>query len=429
MAHVLIVDLPGGRDEDILRAAIRRCDDASFLTANLDDYAAWPLCGVMLALACHRICVPGFEYAEVERQVMALHRAHPIDAVLCLIETRLTTAARLAQKLGVPHISPACAALLCDKFSVRQRLREHGIAQPEFALAESRASLPEVVDRLGLPVLVKPSDGCGSNNIVPLRNAPERSAFEHALIHAPAPSDDYGLGVHANGRLLVERYMNGSVIGCDTMSVNGQHRLLGVHDKLFFSPPSFAIRGGCFTPNSPQFAAIEAYVFSVLDAVGFDWGATHVELMLTAEGPRLIEINPRLVGAWMPRLVGLALGRSIHADLIDAHLGRWPEQSAAAAPARFAVSRWIVASSEGVFEGLTTPPPCMPGEVLFEMLTGVGDAVRPPLQNSERIGFVMVAAATRKEAERLAERHVAKARVVLRSVAKKTGQATAAAPC
>ncbi len=428
MAHVLIIELPGGRDEDILRAAIRRCDDVSFLTANPDDYSRFPLCRVMIPLACHRLCVPGLEYAEVERQVMALHQAHPIDAVLCLIETRLTTAARLAQTLGVPHISPACAALLRDKFSVRQRLQERGIAQPAFALAESAASVLAEVDRLGLPALVKPSDGYGSTNIVPLRNLPERRAFEHALLHEPAPSDDYGLGVHANGRLLVERFMNGTIIGCDTLSVNGRHRLLGVHDKLFFSPPSFAIRGGCFTPNGPQFAAIEAYVFSVLDAVGFDCGATHIELMLTAEGPRLIEINPRLVGAWMPRLVGLALGRSIHSDLIDVHLGRWPEQSASAAPARFAVSRWFVASSQGVFEGLMTPPPCIPGEVLFEVLRGVGDTVRPPLQNAERIGFVMVAAATRKEAERRAERYVAKSHVVLRSAAK-AGRTTAAAPC
>jgi biotin carboxylase len=197
--------------------------------------------------------------------------------------------------------------------------------------------------------------------------------------------------------------------------VNGKHRLLGVHDKLFFPPPSFAIRGGCFTPNGPELADIEAYVFRVLDVVGFDWGATHIELMMTAEGPRLIEINPRLVGAWMPRLVGLALGRSIHADLIDVHLGRWPDASPLAAPARIAVSRWFVAAKQGQFEKLLAPPPPVPGKLLIEVLRSAGSNVRPPLENADRIGYVMVSAASRKKAERLAEQHVSRSRVVLRS--------------
>jgi biotin carboxylase len=416
MAHLLIVDLPAGRDEDILTAAIQRGDDASFVTATLDGYAAFAMAHIVLKLACNRICVPGFEYEEVERQVMALHQKHPIDAVLCLIETRLITAARLAQKLGVPHISPECTALLRDKFSVRQRLLERGIAQPEFALAESASALMTEVNRLGLPVLVKPCDGSGSSNIVLMRDEDERLAFAQKMAAGYTPDQDYGLGVHANGRLLLERYMQGQIIGCDTMSVNGEHRMLGVHEKVFFPPPSFAIKGGCFTPNGPPFAAIEAYVFSALDAVGFNWGATHIELMLSADGPRLIEINPRLVGAWIPRLVGLALGRSIHSDLIDVHLGRWPT-AMAKAPAKIAVSRWITARSEGVLERVVLPPNVSKGAVLTEVLLHPGAHVRPPLENVDRIGFVMARANSRHEAERIATRVVAQTQVVLRKAA------------
>ena len=47
--------------------------------------------------------------------------------------------------------------------------------------------------------------------------------------------------------------------------------------------------------------------------------------MLTDEGPRLVEINPRLVVARVVRLISAALGRSVQADLIMLHTkGRLP---------------------------------------------------------------------------------------------------------
>ena len=60
-----------------------------------------------------------FDYLEVERRVLAVHQQYPIDAVLCLIDTRMPEAARLAHTLGLRHLNPSSATLLRDKFSVR----------------------------------------------------------------------------------------------------------------------------------------------------------------------------------------------------------------------------------------------------------------------------------------------------------------------
>jgi predicted ATP-grasp superfamily ATP-dependent carboligase len=224
---------------------------------------------------------------------------------------------------------------------------------------------------------------------------------------------DYGLGVSASDRLLVERYMQGTLIGCDTMTVNGEHRLLGVHEKLMFAPPSFAIRGSCFTPNGPIFADLERYASEALTAVGFDWGATHMELMITADGPRIIEINPRLVGAKLPRLVGYALGRSIHSDLIDVHLGCWPPELGSDRSDQVAALRWITTSQSGVLDRIELPQWTDPRLRCVELLKRPGDLVHPPFENADRLGFVMTCASSRSEAEELAERYIAQATVAL----------------
>jgi len=217
---------------------------------------------------------------------------------------------------------------------------------------------------------------------------------------------DYGLGVKANDRLLVEQYMTGLVIGCDTLTQNGTHTLVGVNEKLFFEPPSFAIRGGCFMPNTGQFKAIETYVFALLDAVGFDCGATHIELILNEDGLNLVEINPRLVGAKIPRLINLACKRSIHSDLIDVHLGQ-PVTPVTQA-SEVAVTRWLVADQTALLAGVKLPDTQDPRVACIEILKCEGAPVRPPMENADRIGYVMTCAKTRSEADEAAEDFIQK---------------------
>ena len=406
MAHLLIIELPGGNDTDILQAAIDRGDSFTLLTADLALYQQQPTVNALLQHAHACINVPSFDMQAVESQVLAAHKAKAFDAVLCLLDIRLIETATLAQALELKYLNLTSAQLLRDKFSVRQRLQERGIAQPLFALATSNEELKKAVDHIGLPVLIKPSDGYGSQNIVVIEHEDDLAPWMSPLEDMLPSRADYGLGVKANDRLLVEQYMQGVVIGCDTLTQNGQHTLVGVNEKLFFEPPSFAIRGGCFMPNKGQFKAIEAYVFALLDAVEFDCGATHIELMLHADGLSLIEINPRLVGAKIPRLISLACKRSIHSDLIDLHLGRPVAPFSEAS--EVAVTRWLVASQTAKLASIELPTTAESRIACVEMLKQAGDSVRPPMENADRIGYVMSCAPTRQEADAAAENFISK---------------------
>ena len=411
MAHLLILELPGGNDGDIIEAALARGDSFVFLCSHLAMYQQQAAMARLLEQASQVIEVADFDMHRVLPLVQPAHQAQAFDALLCLIDIRLQEAAELAAHLGLPWLRAAQAGLLRDKFNVRQTLAAAGLPQPECALACSNAELQQAVATLGLPVLIKPADGYGSQNIVVLRHEEDLDPLLSPLDDMLPSRAEYGLGVKANDRLLVERFMQGKVIGCDTLSSQGQHVLLGIHEKTFFAPPSFAIRGGCFLPNQGQFAEIERYVFRVLDAVGFDIGAAHVELMLTETGPQLIEVNPRLVGAKIPRLVSLALHRSLHQDLIAVHCGQTPVITST--PTDVAVSRWVVAEQAGVLREVQLPSWSAQLDGVFEILKQPGQPVRPPYDNADRIGYVMVRAPDRQQAEQLAEQFVSECRVIL----------------
>ena len=414
MAHLLIIDLPGGNDTDLLAAARQAGHRFSFLSSDLALYQQQPAVNACLQDAVEQLEVADFNLAEAARRVQALHQRLPIDALLCLIDIRLKEAAHLANMLGLPYLNADSAALLRDKHAVRQRLQQHGLAQPEFRPANSTEELKQAVASLGLPVLIKPADGYGSQNIVVLREEADLEPWISPLECMLPSNAQYGLGVRANDHLLVERYMEGQFIGCDTLTVHGQHQLVGVNQKRMFAPPSFAIEGGCFTPGHAGYEAVQAYVFQALDAVGFDWGAAHVELILTAQGPRLVEINARLVGAKIPRLISLALGHSIHQDLIDVHLGHAPSGATQMAPTCVAVTRWVTAPSAGILDHLVLPDWSDPGIRCVEVFAKAGDHIHPPFENADRMAYVMTTGATQGEAEALAERFVADTRVIYR---------------
>jgi len=434
MSHLLVIDLPGGNDGDVLSAALALGHRYTLASADPAHYRAQAELGPLLDRAVAVLALPA-DGAGWAMAMAAAHRADPFDAVLCLQDLRLVEAARVARALGLRHVSPGAAALCRDKAAVRARLAEAGIAQPPFALVEAGpgagARLIEAVARVGLPAIVKPVDGFGSQHVFALRSEADLGILRQLADLVAQGPGDYGLGIAARGALLVERLFDGPVLGCDVMRVDGRQVLLGVNEKIMAVPPSFAILGGCFTAHCGQFVALDAWLTRVLDAVGFADGAAHVELVMTADGPQLVEINPRLVGARIARLIGAALGRSVHADLIRLHLaGDLPPP---ANQSRHAVTRWLIAHEPGVLAGIDwaeCPDPALVGPALVgpalvgpalvgPALVGIvanahpGDTVRPALDNADRLAMVMTAGPDRAQIEALAERVVADARVRL----------------
>lgn len=406
MAHLLIIDLPGGNDFDILHSAKNRGHTVTFLTSDLSLYLEQDEVKYYLDAAYQLIEVKDFVFETVLAKVLAAHQILRIDAVICLIEIRLLEASKLATVLNTHYLNLNSAVLLRDKYNVRRRLAEKNILQPDFALATTTAEIKSAIQTLGLPLLIKPSDGYGSQNVVVLQTELDLDPLISPVEIMLPSRAEYGLGVKANDRLLVERYMKGDFIGVDTLTINGVHKFLGVHVKKMLPPPSFAIQGGCFTPRNEGHAEIEKYVFSILDAIEFDSGATHIELMLTHEGPRLIEINPRLVGAKIARLVSYALDRSIHEDLIDVHLGIWPFELTNKSGHQVAASRWFTSPVAGTIKSITPPPWNDSNVKCVEFLKKVGQHVQPAFENSERFGYVMVCGETEELAVALAQRYI-----------------------
>lgn len=407
MAHLLLLEVPGGNDFALLEDAVAAGHDVTFVTADLAHYRSQGEATLAaLAQAREVIEVAPFTYPQLEQAALALHARRAVDAILCLIDIRLVEASLLAEKLDLRFLNPATTRLMRDKVSVRQTLARKGIRQPKFALAESADQVHAAVLQIGFPVLVKPADGYGSQNVNVVESKEELERLLELLDGLTAHPIDYGLGVQANNRYSVEQYIRGSMIGCDVFSNTQERVLLGINDKLMFPPPSFAIRGSCFPSARYDTTAIKDYAFQILDAVNFDFGAAHIEMIVADDGPYLVEVNPRLVSAQIPYQMGYALQRSINLDLIDLHLGASLAELRDIQPRAFSAIRWMTAARAGTLSSIDLPQRTGDEICRVVLFKKPGDLVKPPLSNGDRIGYVIATGATQLLAEQAADRYV-----------------------
>ena len=108
MAHLLIVELPGGNDVDIVCAAKARGDTFVFLTADVSHYQRLPAVWSWVEQAQQIVETAEFD-TSLEQQIQGMHAQRPFDAILCLLDIRLVETALLARALGLRFLNPDAA--------------------------------------------------------------------------------------------------------------------------------------------------------------------------------------------------------------------------------------------------------------------------------------------------------------------------------
>ena len=274
--------------------------------------------------------------------VAAAVAPHRPTGILTFAEVQMPFTAAVAERLALTYHSVATARLLADKYLQRRALHDAGLPGPAFWDApipetggegDGRA-LQELADRVTYPAIVKPRRGTSSA-------ATARADDPRQLVDLVAR-----FGAQEGG-LVVEEYLRdrsdsgpfADDIAVELLAQDGRVWHLATTGKFRHAPP---FRGrGCFLPSHVDPATEEAsfaLAEAALHAVGIRDGFANVDLKLTPEGPRLVEVNGRLGGnvhalmelaggpQILPLLFRVALGHDMAADPAVAQVasGLWP---------------------------------------------------------------------------------------------------------
>ncbi|MDN3259812.1 ATP-grasp domain-containing protein [Streptomyces sp. CSDS2] len=287
-----------------------------------------------------------------------------VDGITTFSDLTIELTAGLARVLGLEFHSPLTAALLVDKHRQRARLAEAGLPAPRHGALRAGAGeerVREAVTAVGVPAVVKPRRGAGSRNTVLVGTVEEGVRAVTGLHRAGEPE------------LVLEEYLVGdpSVAGRhwgDYVSVEsvvnaGQVTHIGVTGKPPLLEP-FRETGAFFPADlpGPVRAEVLEATADALRALGVSGGITHTEFKLTADGPRLIEVNGRL-GGFVNDVVGRATGFSLLRTALDCALGILPGPLTVPSPQRVAYQRFLappmgaraVSSVSGIKEARALP--------------------------------------------------------------------------
>ncbi|MFJ1957916.1 ATP-grasp domain-containing protein [Streptomyces microflavus] len=242
-----------------------------------------------------------------------------VPALAGLINTTDTwsvPAAELAAELGLPGPVPAAVRLLRDKRRVREALYAQGLSlSAAVAVPPGPEGADAVLRTVGLPAVLKDSAGTSSRGVWIVHD-------EEALHHALAEAARQPL----KGALFAETFLAGPLYSAETLSWEGTTRLLGVLSRQTSRAAVVREEVAAFPVALPdgERAAIEAWVGRVLEVAGHRRGFAHVEFILTAGGPELVEINRRIGGALVGEVLCRTLGTNVYTAMMDEALGRRP---------------------------------------------------------------------------------------------------------
>jgi hypothetical protein len=242
------------------------------------------------------------------------------QAVLAASETGVALADQLSAALGLPHNTPELAPARAHKLQEARALEKAGIP---CARTESVSDLAEVPSVLGkferFPVVVKPVDSAGSDGLAICADEEEaRTAIGQLLGRRNMVGT-------INESVLVQEYLKGPQYYLNTVSVDGRHAINEVFLARVEEWQGKPVLRGHHTlcQLSADERVLVEYGLRCLDVLGVRHGASHMEVRLTAAGPRLIETNFRMMGPLLPSDPYVsALGHSAATLWADAVLGR-----------------------------------------------------------------------------------------------------------
>lgn len=250
------------------------------------------------------------------QKVLELVQAENIDGITTAATDKpMRVIGACADQLGKPGPSLKSCLDSTDKGRMARVFESAGVPQPEFEVGvdepfeKMRARLQS-----GLPIVVKPTDSSGSRGVTLVKDA---SGFQEAIDYAAASS--------TTGEVIVQEALTGHEVSVEMLvDACGEPHVITVTDKETTGAPHFVELGHSQPTELPakQADAVIALAKQAARALGLRSCGGHVEIMVTEQGPKIIEFGARLGGDFIStKLVPLSTGVNMVDQLLDLCLG------------------------------------------------------------------------------------------------------------
>ena len=238
----------------------------------------------------------GFKEADIcllistidTEKVLEAAKKYEIDGIMTLAsDMPMRTIAEVSQKLHLPGIDEKTALKATDKVEMRKALKASNVPIPQFYYCNKLDDYKIIVNNFKQKYIVKPSDNSGSRGIYLVESQEES---EKAFYYSRKNS--------RSGIVLVEEYMEGPEVSAEALTIDGETSVIAITDKITTGPPNFVEIGHTQPSHLSKDIQkkIEEISIWAIQAIGIKNGPSHIEIKITKEGPKVVELGARLGG-------------------------------------------------------------------------------------------------------------------------------------
>jgi phosphoribosylamine-glycine ligase len=250
-------------------------------------------------------------------------------------ENGVLSKAWLGEALNLPALSEKAALVVTDKLLMRKCFREKTPSiTPAFSRASDWKDVENFVNEYGFPVILKPTNLVKSLLVTKNDSFAElRRNFDLARKKVRALYEKYD--VHNRQPLLiVEEFLQGPVFSVDlVIDISQEIRALPVVDLVTARDLGVPDNYNYKRLLSSQFSkeeqkALQAVAIEGVRASNLTNSAAHAELVLTSEGPKIIEIGARF-GGYRSVMYDLSYGVNMYEAILNLAVGKQVKASPA----------------------------------------------------------------------------------------------------
>lgn len=334
-----------------------------------------------------------------EKKVLAeitslLEKEIEICACISFIDPFVSYAAKLSKQLGLVNISADSLYLMENKIRVRDKLKDLP-SSPFYTVFHHDIPIEQFVQmyKSFIPLIIKPPSSNGSKNVL-LVDTIEK--FENGLKFLQKR--------YSTRPVLVEEYLPGPQFLIEIMVQNNEMTVIAVIKQEITNNGKFIVIGYLYPAmlKEDEFENLLVSVQNIINLTGLNNGSCHLEMRLVQGVWKLIEINPRMSGGVMNRMIEEGTGINLAKEILRLYLGEQP--SIFETRKQYVYVQYITISSRGKLLKVTGKDQALQhqGVKYVFVKPAEGSFLSPPHSMGDRYACIIATSSSPEQAKDIA---------------------------
>jgi len=318
-----------------------------------------------------------------------------IKACLSLIDPFVSIAASISEELNLSRITKEALDIMENKVKCREKLKHLPYTPKFFIYEENERTIDEFTDSIKkyLPLVLKYPKSNGSKDVLLVTTSNELKKGITQLKRASS-----------KGPILLEKYIEGKQFLVEVIVYKRNLTIVCVLEQEVARKKRFIVLGYQFPAqlSTDQYASLENAINLIIQEIGLENGSCHLEFRYSNGEWKLIEINPRIAGGAMNKIVFHGTGINLVKEVLKLHLGEEPLIEINKNECVYV--RYVTVETKGILLKVTGKNRAKKYQGVKEVYVKPrkGSILIPPLSMGDRYAYVLATAHSQVEAKQLA---------------------------